>query len=287
MNHFQLTPLSMKGQIYVLQERIGSEQYASVYKGWNLEDFGRHPVAIKLYHPKVSLEKVANEFYHLSKALRSDHLVQGLDYGVSAPPFIVMEYVPETVLARTNKDEDGGLQALVLDYLCQIPEILTELRDKDIIHSDLKASNLGWQDRLIKVLDFGEAVSYEQEIPFSAKFVPVYNAPEMRRKENPIITPASDIYSAGKVFEKMLLEKYEESPEAALQAMEEHYHLVLPWSFHRVFSAMTAEDHRQRPNPEDVRPMAREAARDLSQENYFSRGRIHLGLYGDIDFFGG
>jgi serine/threonine-protein kinase len=102
----------------------------------------------------------------LAMSLQSKHIVESTGYGVGDDglPYIVMELLRgETLEERLRRDRVIGPEELVR-ILAQAAEALDEAHEKDIVHRDVKPSNLfltkkknGGEDILVKVLDFGMA----------------------------------------------------------------------------------------------------------------------------------
>ena len=117
--------------------------------------------------------------------------------------FIVMEFVPgetlEAIIAR-----DGALDlARALDYTCQIANAVDHAHRQNVLHRDLRPSNVLVADSgLLKVADFG--TSRFLEIAAHGTTVigsPPYMAPEQFHGKAVF---ASDIYSLGVTMYQML-----------------------------------------------------------------------------------
>jgi len=117
--------------------------------------------------------------------------------------FIVMEFVPgetlESIIAR-----DGALDlAHALDYTCQIANAVDHAHRQNVLHRDLRPSNVLVADRgMVKVADFG--TSRFLEIAAHGTTVigsPPYMAPEQFHGKAVF---ASDIYSLGVTMYQML-----------------------------------------------------------------------------------
>ena len=117
--------------------------------------------------------------------------------------FIVMEFVPgetlESIIAR-----DGALElARALDYTCQIANAVDHAHRQNVLHRDLRPSNVLVADSgLLKVADFG--TSRFLEIAAHGTTVigsPPYMAPEQFHGKAVF---ASDIYSLGVTMYQML-----------------------------------------------------------------------------------
>ncbi|MCC7418137.1 MAG: protein kinase [Acidobacteria bacterium] len=117
--------------------------------------------------------------------------------------FIVMEFVPgeslEHIIAR-----EGALDlATSLDYICQICNAVDHAHRQNVLHRDLRPSNVIVADRgMLKVADFG--TSRFLEIAAHGTTVigsPPYMAPEQFRGKAVF---ASDVYSIGVTMYQML-----------------------------------------------------------------------------------
>ena len=117
--------------------------------------------------------------------------------------FIVMEYVPgenlEGIIAR-----DGALDlGLALDYTCQISNALDHAHRQNVLHRDLRPSNvLIGENGIVKVADFG--TSRFLEIAAHGTTIigsPPYMAPEQFQGKALF---ASDVYSLGITMYQML-----------------------------------------------------------------------------------
>jgi serine/threonine-protein kinase len=117
--------------------------------------------------------------------------------------FIVMEYVPgenlEGIIAR-----DGALELTqALDYTCQISNALDHAHRQNVLHRDLRPSNvLVGETGIVKVADFG--TSRFLEIAAHGTTVigsPPYMAPEQFHGKALF---ASDVYSLGVTMYQML-----------------------------------------------------------------------------------
>jgi eukaryotic-like serine/threonine-protein kinase len=117
--------------------------------------------------------------------------------------FIVMEFVPgETLEAIVTRD--GALDvSRALDYTCQICNAIDHAHRQNVLHRDLRPSNVLVDERgLVKVADFG--TSRFLEIAAHGTTVigsPPYMAPEQFHGKAVF---ASDVYSLGVTMYQML-----------------------------------------------------------------------------------
>jgi eukaryotic-like serine/threonine-protein kinase len=180
----------------------------------------RQRVALKLLRPDVA-PSVAARFVreaHAAARLKSEHVVRIMDVGKlsSGVPFIVMERLEGTDLARRLLAKRRLDFEEVLDYLFQTLEALAEAHQLGVIHRDLKPANLfvaktTGTSHAIKVLDFGisklsQLDTTTQDELTAAKTVlgsPLYMSPEQLRDARSV-EPSSDIWSLGVIAYEML-----------------------------------------------------------------------------------
>jgi serine/threonine-protein kinase len=117
--------------------------------------------------------------------------------------FIVMEYVPGEALEDVIVREGALELATALDYTCQIANAVDHAHRQNVLHRDLRPSNVLVTDSgLLKVADFG--TSRFLEIAAHGTTVigsPPYMAPEQFHGKAVF---ASDLYSIGVTMYQML-----------------------------------------------------------------------------------
>ena len=194
-----------RGQIvgkYKILQTIGSGGFGTVYLA---ED--------TWIDKKVALKVPHKQGVDFGELLREPRLLASLNHPnivtilTAEKPenvfFIVMEFVPgetlETIIAR-----DGALDlGRTLDYTCQICNAVEHAHRQNVLHRDLRPSNVLVTDRgLLKVADFG--TSRFLEIAAHGTTVigsPPYMAPEQFHGKAVF---ASDIYSLGVTMYQML-----------------------------------------------------------------------------------
>ena len=157
-------PDQILDQRYRLVRMLGSGGCGSV---WRAEHLALHsPVAIKVLDPvALDAEDTLQRFLREARAaaaLRSQHVVQILDYGVDGDmPFIVMELLDgeslEQRLARAGRLDIYATERV----LRHMARAVGRAHDAGIVHRDLKPGNVfivpNDEDEVIKVLDFGVA----------------------------------------------------------------------------------------------------------------------------------
>ena len=181
---------------YRIEGPLGTGGMGTVFRATDTR-LGR-PVAVKIAHENFTA-RFEREARAIS-ALNHPNICTLYDVG---PNYLVMEYVEgDTLAARLKK---GAIPSgLTLQYGVQIADALTAAHAKGIVHRDLKPGNIMITRSGVKVLDFGLAISPEDDTITASHVVlgtPAYMAPEQR--EGKTCDARSDIYALGLVLHEM------------------------------------------------------------------------------------
>jgi serine/threonine protein kinase len=125
--------------------------------------------------------------------------------------FIVMEFVSGRTLSGILRSGEGVPSQQACGYAIQIADGLAAAHRKNILHGDLKPSNIMINDEdLVKLLDFGLARARYRELgdPTKSELVgtTAYMAPE--RIGLPLFDPRSEVFSFGIILYQMLSGKH-------------------------------------------------------------------------------
>ena len=210
--HVEVLPRDLRH--YTLLEELGSGGEGKVYAA--LDRRLQREVAIKCSHS--ALRQQLHEarmgarwrhpaFVHVYEAWVED----GFNY-------LVMERVQGLSLAEQAMRNHIPLHEL-LDLLRQTCEAVAELHAADVVHGDLKATNLMVEpDGRLRVLDFGMArcidpdrTLYNLDLPSGGTLR--FMAPELLRGDPP--TPRADIYALGLLLGMLLRRVPEDEPGRA------------------------------------------------------------------------
>ncbi len=207
---------------YLVEEQIGEGGFATVY-GAKDEIIDR-PVAIKVLElgqiedDDDKLDRVLQRFLREARtAARITHpsVVDIYDFGVLGDgdaPYIIMEYlVGVNLYAQINDDGPMSPQWLLPNF-CDLLDALGEAHDHQIVHKDLKPSNVFLNQpqtrrEVWKIVDFGIA---HVDGPSSARLTktgflsgtPQYLSPEYIEEQ--VVSPAMDVYQMGLVLVEAL-----------------------------------------------------------------------------------
>ena len=204
---------------YSFQERIGKGTLSYVYqaKSKNIENV----LAVKIFHRKPfenkrtlkRLEQEARRAQELDHA----HLASVYDFGLSSKgyPFLVMDFLAGPSLAEVIKNEGFLDVPRVVDIFIQVAEALDYAHKENMLHCDLKPSNiylLKSTDKrdFVKISDLGIAKvlpnpgrETKYMTPEGEEFGnPSYMSPEQCLGEK--LSPSSDLYSLGCVMYEAL-----------------------------------------------------------------------------------
>lgn len=208
---------------YEIKSLLGKGGFASVFRAFDIDI--ERPVAIKVLNLAALVsgdgdrEVVLERFRREAKlAARVSHpsVVQIHDYGVleeADNPFIIMEVLEghdlEDELEKRGPLSPERFIPLFVDAL----EALGEAHQLDIVHKDLKPSNLflanpGGRRETLKVVDFGIAYIGDDESDerlTRTGFMlgtPQYVAPEYVEEQS--VSPALDVYQMALILVELL-----------------------------------------------------------------------------------
>ena len=266
---------------YKIIKLLGAGSYGSVYLAKskfsnNESDY----VAIKKFqlHDKQAYLSFKNEI-KIFKKIKSDYLVKILDYyRDSRHMYLVMEYAPKgdleeyirSAYKRNNKIDNKFVDTVIY----QLTEGLNVLHKNNIIHRDIKSSNiLVFNDNLIKITDFGVSKILENNnlLANTSIGTPYYMSPELVNG-----TPYNysvDFWAFGCLIYKMLTNKYpfEANNMGALfyKIMKGKYNLSkIPFKYRNIVSKLLNEKFK-RADEKDLYEFI------LSNSNSFLRMKNH------------
>lgn len=211
---------------YRITSRIGRGGMGSVYRGERDAGDFAHDVAIKIIKPGLLSSALVERFRRERQtlaSLRHPNIAQLYDGGETegGSPYIIMENVDGLPLLQwvDAHDVDTDTRRRLFHDICSA---VAFAHRNLIIHRDLTPSNvLVTTDGTIKLIDFGIAraatfgpLANVSPSVGSLSLTPGYAAPE--RLTSGLITTATDIYSLGRLLEKLIRPA---SPDVELQSI--------------------------------------------------------------------
>jgi serine/threonine protein kinase len=194
-----------------VDEFLGRGGMALVYKGWDLTL--ERPVAIKVIAAPFQDDPTYNaRFLQEGRAMarwRHENIVHIYYAGEEEDlSYLVMEYIEgidlKAWLARSKKNNQKIHKEEVLRIGNAVAEALDYAHDHNIIHRDVKPSNiLMAEDGRILLTDFGLAIDIQEGSSGEAFGSPKYISPEQAQNSKDV-TPQSDLYSLGIILYEML-----------------------------------------------------------------------------------
>ncbi len=187
---------------YEIVDAIGNGGFGAVYLA--IDTWLQQKVALKVPHQQ------SEEFFNLVKearlqaSLNHKNIVRLLTVEkIDSVFFMVMEYIDGETLESIIKRKGKLPLYKALIYFEQILEGVNFAHKKNILHRDLRSSNIMVdRDDTIKITDFGTSRILQTQQYASTKIgTPPYMAPEQFDGK---ATFASDIYSIGCIFYEMI-----------------------------------------------------------------------------------
>lgn len=264
---------------YEIKKSLGSGGMAKVYLAFDNES--QKYVALKLLSvdsstPSSNRQRFKEEM-RLAKHIKSPYVVKFYEgkYDNNIQ-YISMEYVQGKML-KDIIEAQGRLQPdQAVDYAIQIAKGFAEIHAQNIVHRDLKTSNVMITNTNdVKIIDFGIAISDD-----SARFTQTgkvigsvhYLAPELIDQEE--ASAQSDIYALGIILYEMLIGKPPHRGKTPLDTAMKHktdpvtpvnkIYPAIPQSLANVVAKATAKKRDQR--YESMRQMEADLKDCLSQK---------------------
>ncbi|REF98204.1 serine/threonine-protein kinase [Asanoa ferruginea] len=218
---------------YRLDDRLGAGGMSVV---WRAQDLVlQRQVAIKVLATKHAVSVAARQRIRAearaAARLWHPNVTGVFDYGETVDddgtkvPYVVMELLPGRTLAQ--RLEDGPLPSRVaLRILSEVAAALAAAHAQDLVHRDVKPSNVMLTPSGAKVVDFGiAAVVGRDELEADGLLLgtPAYLAPE--RLTLGQVSPASDIYALGLLIYRALTNRLPWQADTTTQMLDAHVYV--------------------------------------------------------------
>lgn len=236
---------------WTLSAELGHGGMGRVYLAERSDGHYKQRAAIKLllgWSTPDALAQLARERQILA-SLNHPHIARLIDGGTTprGRPYLVMEYVDGERIDRYCEAQDVGLEGR-LALFEQVCAAVAHAHRQLIVHCDIKPGNvLVGTDGRAMLLDFGIAHLDGQEDGepgSSAGLTPRYASPEQQAGE--AATPASDIFSLGRMLEELLKPLAPLARQRELQAIVARATAPLPADRYLDVSGLLADLRRFR-----------------------------------------
>lgn len=196
---------------YRIEAEIGRGGMSVVYRAHDL----RHdrPVAVKVLRPEIAASLGEDRFrreIEIEARLQHPHILPVYDSGTTDDSiFFVMPYVEGETLADRLEREGPLSPEEATRIVVEVADALQYAHDRDIVHRDVKPSNVLLSSGHALVADFGiaRAISSATGDRLTASGItvgtPVYMSPE--QAEGQPVDGRTDVYALGSVLYEMLV----------------------------------------------------------------------------------
>lgn len=190
---------------YKLVSFIGEGNMGGVFKGWDVSL--EREAAVKIISFDLSSQEKFREMFikEARTASRLDHPNIAHIYSIGNTGdilYFAMEYVSGTTLSALIRKGTNLNTLMGLDYLITACQTLSFMKEKNVIHCDIKPENIMvTRDKTIKLVDFGIAQLADTDKKQTTGGIigsPFYIPPESI--EGRPVDYRSDIYSLGATF---------------------------------------------------------------------------------------
>ncbi len=194
---------------YILKETIGEGGMAIVYRA--IQKNLNREVALKVIHPNMIHDtELVDRFIHEARvcaALNHPNIITVFDIGsIGTVHYMAMEYLKGKDIHKTVGNKGCSDYTEIVSWIVPIAHALNYIHKKDLIHRDVKASNIFVDTNGRPVLmDFGIVHKTNNEKLTQNGIVigtPEYMSPE--QAQGKILDGRSDLYSLGIVMYKSL-----------------------------------------------------------------------------------
>ncbi|WP_394700861.1 serine/threonine-protein kinase [uncultured Methanobacterium sp.] len=183
--------------IFYNTKYIGEGGFAWVYRVTNIDD--KKEYAIKI--PKIHKEKTGKTFVKEVAnwtILNHPNIVKLHDVNIIETPYIEMEYCEDQLEEKKRELSEA------INIICGVAAGLQYAHSKNIIHGDIKPSNILMKNNQAKISDWGlSKLKTDKSVTLSG-FTPQYAAPEQISSEYGKGDERTDIYQLGGVAYMLL-----------------------------------------------------------------------------------
>ncbi|MFN8001189.1 MAG: serine/threonine-protein kinase [Acidobacteriota bacterium] len=199
---------------YLILKKIGQGGMGNVYLATKDRQPEAVPVALKLLQQAVASDftrRLLLREYESLVRLSHPNIAQALDHGITSDgvPYLVMEYIGGLPIDEYCTQQRLGIR-LRLELFLAVCDAIQFAHEMDIVHWDIKPSNILVTEGKPKLLDFGLARWLESSVAdglapqaFAWLLTPEYAS--LERLSGASVSAASDVYSLGVLLYRLLI----------------------------------------------------------------------------------
>jgi len=182
---------------YTNTEYIGGGGFAYVFRTTRKEDGTKTAVKIPMIKDEKTGKMFLSEVEHWS-ALENENIVKLCRFNIFPVPYLEMELCDGTLgFGKRNVGEACSI-------IYEAAKGLKHAHENNLVHGDIKHSNILIKDRKIKISDWGlSKVKRKKSVSLSG-ITPQYAAPEQISSEFGKADERTDIYQLGVVFYELI-----------------------------------------------------------------------------------
>ncbi len=192
------------------------------------------PLALKICHSNAPPKDLLREFRAL-RELRHPRIAPSHDFGIlpsDGKPYFTMDFVPGedlvTALKRYREDASYDEVPFVISLIEQLCDVLGYLHNRELLHLDLKPTNLVVSADGVTLIDFGLLRKSDSDQIEDHLGTALFCAPEMFKKEN--VDHRADLYSLGATLYRALTGSYPIPGKTTHEVIHNHQQGLTPSS---------------------------------------------------------
>ncbi len=214
---------------YKITEKISETNHSIVFKG---KDKNNKIVSIKVLKAADASSSDLARFkqeYNLIKSIDPDGVIKTYDIiEYEDKPALVLEYLEGKTLKEVLKEKLNEI-GWFLNIAVKLSETLGKLHAKQIVHKDIKPSNILVFLDDIKLIDFGisKEITHENEQIYDNNVIEgtlPYMSPEQTGRMNRSVDYRTDLYSMGITFYEMLTGRLPFTSDDPMEII--HFHIA-------------------------------------------------------------
>ena len=194
---------------YLVKDKIYEGSETILYRAVNTDSSQK--VILKLAKTEPAFIRLKNEYYIL-KVLNIQGVPSALDFNQNSDrPYVALTDISGLPLSNSIEKIKKYPTDRICEIFISIAKVLDQIHRKNIIHKDMKPSNILYEEEndTISIIDFGISSQFdfklrEQKNINTLEGTLKYISPEQTGRVNRSVDQRSDLYSLGITFYQLL-----------------------------------------------------------------------------------